>query len=208
MKKFTVDCHTGPRSRTRPRGTSLISQRNSFRPFEMRMFAEGTAVATGPGLMARRGRCGGRTRLGDPVHRSAYSDWRGLHRLEDIRHPRFPRVRSAEEPPGSLARLSPLCREVARRRQSPMRGVSTLPCTRLDEPRCTLFTPFKFPSTVPSTTISLASISACTLPWDQPLRGRPPRRIFPCASPSIYRSDFPDNSPRIFRPAPILDARR
>src|SRR5690348_15934466 len=50
MKKVTVDCQTGPRSRIRARGTSLISQRNSFRPLEMRVLPEGLGATEGPGL--------------------------------------------------------------------------------------------------------------------------------------------------------------
>src|SRR5690242_5697948 len=50
MKKVTVDCQTGPRSRIRARGTSLISQRNSFRPLEIRVLPEGLGATEGPGL--------------------------------------------------------------------------------------------------------------------------------------------------------------
>src|SRR5690349_21604169 len=50
MKKFNVDCETWPRSRIRPRGISLIIQRNSFSPFETRKLADGASDETGPGF--------------------------------------------------------------------------------------------------------------------------------------------------------------
>jgi len=49
-KKLTVDCQTGPRSRTRPRGASLRIHRNSFRLFDIRMMAEALTEAAGPGF--------------------------------------------------------------------------------------------------------------------------------------------------------------
>src|SRR5690348_17144085 len=51
-KKFTVDCHIGPRSRTRARGISLMSQRNSFRPLEIRVFSDCLEVTEGLALGA------------------------------------------------------------------------------------------------------------------------------------------------------------
>src|ERR1700677_3686166 len=50
IKKVTVACHTGPRSRILPCCESPISHRNSFSPFDTRAFAEGAATAAGPGL--------------------------------------------------------------------------------------------------------------------------------------------------------------
>src|ERR1700678_3068423 len=47
IKKVTVACHTGPRSRILPCCESPISHRNSFSPFDTRAFAEGAATAAG-----------------------------------------------------------------------------------------------------------------------------------------------------------------
>src|SRR5579863_1062414 len=86
-----------------------------------------------------------------------------------------------------------------------MRGASMLPCTLLVGPKRTLSEAFRFPCSVPSMKISRASTSACTLPLGATETLPPARRIEPCASPSIRRSEFPEISPRIFRPAPITD---
>src|SRR5271169_5272643 len=40
----------GPRSRMRPCGTSLMSHKNSLRPFEMRWLADGLSEGAGPGF--------------------------------------------------------------------------------------------------------------------------------------------------------------
>src|SRR5215831_14309584 len=88
----------------------------------------------------------------------------------------------------------------------PMRGVTTLPSTLPDEPKSTRSAAFKFPCTTPFTTISRASISACTRPL-APIVSRPdPTRTLPCTSPSIYISELPVISPRIFSPALMRDS--
>jgi hypothetical protein len=61
-KKAIVACQTGPRSRTRARGVSLISHKNSLSPFEIRTFADDSVAVTGAGfdLLSETEGAGGR----------------------------------------------------------------------------------------------------------------------------------------------------
>src|ERR1700730_4395309 len=84
------------------------------------------------------------------------------------------------------------------------RGVRMLPCTRLASPRRKRSPALRFPCTVPSITISRASISACTRPFGPTVTHALGSRIFPCVSPSIYKFEVPEISPLIFNPAEIV----
>src|SRR5208282_451930 len=204
MKKLIVDCHTGPRSRTRARSMSLISQRNSFSPFDARTLAFGATDATGPGfaratatadVVAARAfavqfiGANYSSRAFATATRTAAGTFAGSGAAEGVSPSRVISTLPRSRAPSSM----------------PMRGVSTLPSTWLLGPSRTLPLAFKLPCTVPLITMSRASMSAVTRPFGPTVTQPFVSRILPCVSPSMMRSDVPVISPRIFRPALIVD---
>src|SRR5580658_1551 len=204
MKKLIVDCHTGPRSRTRARSMSLISQRNSFSPFDVRTLAFEATDATGPGFARAAA-------TAEVVAERAFAvqficanySFRELAAATRTAAGTFARSGAAEGvSPSRVISTLPRSRAPS---SIPMRGVSTLPSTWLLGPSRTLPLAFKLPCTVPLITMSRASMSAVTRPFGPTVTQPFVSRILPCASPSIVRSDVPVISPRIFRPALIVD---